>query len=60
MPEPAFTVKVNKPGAAHFHDQIAWFTQGQHRPVLNLEAVAGGQVAVDALPAWVEFAIPVN
>lgn len=35
----------DKPGAAHFYDQIAWFTKGQkHRPVLNLEAVAGGQV----------------
>ncbi|WP_405656892.1 MULTISPECIES: endonuclease/exonuclease/phosphatase family protein [unclassified Streptomyces] len=42
---------IDKPGAAHFYDQIAWFTKGQqHRPVLNLEAVAGGQVDfVDAL-----------
>jgi hypothetical protein len=41
----------DKPGAAHFYDQIAWFTKGQqHRPVLNLEANAGGQVDfVDAL-----------
>ncbi|MEY9996988.1 hypothetical protein ABIE67_009020 [Streptomyces sp. V4I8] len=35
----------DKPGAEHFYDQIAWFTQGQkQRPVLRLEAVAGGQV----------------
>lgn len=35
----------DKPGAEHFYDQIAWFTKGQkHRPVLRLEAVAGGQV----------------
>ncbi|WP_369228901.1 endonuclease/exonuclease/phosphatase family protein [Streptomyces sp. R21] len=41
----------DKPGAAHFYDQIAWFTKGQQqRPVLNLQAVAGGQVDfVDAL-----------
>ncbi|MFD5430393.1 endonuclease/exonuclease/phosphatase family protein [Streptomyces sp. NPDC127084] len=41
----------DKPGAEHFYDQIAWFTKGQkRRPVLNLEAVAGGQVDfVDAL-----------
>ncbi|MET8081342.1 endonuclease/exonuclease/phosphatase family protein [Streptomyces sp. NPDC005303] len=41
----------DKPGAAHFYDQIAWFTKGQqHRPVMNLEAVTGGQVDfVDAL-----------
>ncbi|PWI13190.1 endonuclease [Streptomyces sp. Act143] len=33
------------PGAGHFYDQIAWFTQGgQNRPVLTLEAGAGGQV----------------
>ncbi|MDQ1051846.1 hypothetical protein [Streptomyces sp. V4I2] len=43
----------DKPGAAHFYDQIAWFAKGQqHRPVLNLDAVAGGQVDfVDALQA---------
>ncbi|EPH41037.1 endonuclease/exonuclease/phosphatase family protein [Streptomyces aurantiacus] len=35
----------DKPGAEHFYDQIAWFTKGQkHRPVLRLEAVAGGQL----------------
>ncbi|WP_369265180.1 endonuclease/exonuclease/phosphatase family protein [Streptomyces sp. R35] len=41
----------DKPGAAHFYDQIAWFTKGQqHRPVLRLEVVAGGLVDfVDAL-----------
>lgn len=41
----------DKPGAEHFYDQIAWFTKGQkQRPVLRLEAVAGGQVDfVDAL-----------
>ncbi|MGW2050763.1 endonuclease/exonuclease/phosphatase family protein [Streptomyces sp. NPDC001858] len=33
------------PGAEHFYDQIAWFTKGQkHRPVLTLEATAGGHI----------------
>ncbi|MGW7715486.1 endonuclease/exonuclease/phosphatase family protein [Streptomyces chartreusis] len=33
------------PGAGHFYDQIAWFTQGQrNRPVLTLDPVAGGHV----------------
>lgn len=33
------------PGAEHFYDQIAWFTQGQkHRPVLTLESAAGGNI----------------
>lgn len=32
-------------GAEHFYDQIAWFTKGQaHRPVLTLEAGAGGHI----------------
>ena len=36
---------IFEPGAEHFYDQIAWFSQGQkQRPVLRLEAVAGGQV----------------
>lgn len=41
----------DKPGAAHFYDQVAWFAKGQQqRPVLNLDAVAGSQVDfVDAL-----------
>ncbi|KUN53279.1 hypothetical protein AQJ46_50505 [Streptomyces canus] len=35
----------DKPGAANFYGQIAWFTEGQqHRPVLNREAVPGGRV----------------
>ncbi|MER6433374.1 endonuclease/exonuclease/phosphatase family protein [Streptomyces sp900105245] len=35
----------DKPGAEHFYDQIAWFTQGQqNRPVLALDVVAGGHV----------------
>lgn len=35
----------DKAGAAHFYDQIAWFTKGQqHRPVLALDVVDGGQV----------------
>ncbi|MFJ3670513.1 endonuclease/exonuclease/phosphatase family protein [Streptomyces sp. NPDC090106] len=38
------------PGAEHFYDQIAWFTQGQkQRPVLTLQAGAGGHV--DFVPA---------
>ncbi|WP_128374662.1 endonuclease/exonuclease/phosphatase family protein [Streptomyces cavernae] len=35
----------DKPGRAHFYDQIAWFTKGQRgRPVLNLECADAGQV----------------
>ncbi|MBK6014169.1 endonuclease/exonuclease/phosphatase family protein [Streptomyces sp. MBT53] len=50
LPGPARTI-FDTPGAEPFYDQIAWLTKGQkRRPVLNLEAVAGGQVdVVDSL-----------
>ncbi|WP_210582856.1 endonuclease/exonuclease/phosphatase family protein [Streptomyces sp. GESEQ-4] len=33
------------PGAEHFYDQIAWFTQGEERqPVLRLDVVRGGHI----------------
>jgi hypothetical protein len=34
----------DKPGAAYFYDQIAWFTKGRrNRPVMNLECAEAGR-----------------